>query len=106
MTTVLIVIALVVAFILARLVIPQWLIRRAIRQVTEIFREHYATTDLTAKTHEELHLKREDGSAWVLFGRKDYKKYALTLLIDAGFVQELEDGRLYLLEEKLWQSEA
>ncbi len=89
--------------ILAFFILPQWRIRRAIRQVIEIFREYEANRPSTAKTLEQLGLRQERGGLLVLFRRRDYKKLALDILIRAQAIQQIEDGRLYLLEEELWQ---
>ena len=43
------------------------------------------------------------GVLMLLFGRRDYKKYALDALVKTGTVQPVEDGRLHLLEERVLQ---
>ena len=86
--------------LVAVFVIPQWLIRHAVRKVIRIFRKHNATDVKNAKTGDELGLGplsiRER-----MFRLRDYKPYALTVLMRAEIVQQTEGGKLYLLEDKL-----
>jgi len=103
MGNILLILVLVVLFILALFILPQWRMRRAIRQVVETFRKNDTTQPSTAKTLEQLGLGQEKAGSFALFRRKDYKIFALDILIRAQAVQQLEDGRLYLLEEKLWR---
>jgi len=81
-------------------VIPGWRLGRAIRQVIQIFRKHNAISVKNARTDSELGL-RPLGILERMFRLRDYKPYALTVMIKAGVVQQTEDGRLYLSEEKL-----
>lgn len=87
----------------ALLVIPQWRLRRAIPQVIRIFRNYNAVDIKNAKTEEELGFKRQSMIEG-MFGRRDYKPYALTALIRMEIIQMTEDGKLYLSEEKLADS--
>ena len=86
--------------LLALLVIPRWLMRRAGRQVIEIFRKHNAIDSKTARTVDELGL-RPPGMWERMMRRRDYKPHALNALMQGGVIQVTEDGRLYLSEEKL-----
>jgi len=76
--------------------------RRAIFKVIEIFYQHNALGIKGAKTLHELGLERPD-----FFQRmtkpRDYKQYALQILIKRGIILENEDGRVYLAEERLDQ---
>jgi hypothetical protein len=54
----------------------------------------------SAKTLRELGLERPDFFQRMT-RRRDYKQNALQILIKRGFISEREDGRLYVLEEKL-----
>ena len=76
--------------------------RRAIFKVIEIFYQHNALGIKGAKTLHELGLERPD-----FFQRmtkpRDYKQYALQILIKRGIIFENEDGRLYMVEERLDQ---
>ena len=73
------------------------------RQVVEIFRENNALHPSTAKTPEQLGLRRQEGALSSIFRGRDYKLYALNFLLRAQIVQQLDDGRLYLQEDKLSQ---
>ncbi len=81
-------------------IIPRWRLKRAIRQVIDIFREHNAVSAKNAKTIDELGL-RPRGLMERMLRTRDYKPYALTALMNAGVVKTTEDGKLYLSEEKL-----
>lgn len=76
--------------------------RRAIFKVIEIFYQHNALGIKGAKTLHELGLERPD-----FFQRmtkpRDYKQYALQILIKRGIILESEDGKVYLAEERLDQ---
>ncbi len=92
---------LALVFFVAVFILPQWRIRRAIRQVVKIFLEHGATRPSSAETPQQLGFALDRGVLLSLFSKRDYKKYALDALLKAGTVQRVEDGRLYLLEEKV-----
>ncbi len=76
--------------------------RRAIHKVIEIFYQHNALRVNDAKTLEEIGLKKPDFAQRIMRGR-DYKQYALQILVKRGVVNVTEDGRLYLVEDKLDQ---
>ncbi len=82
------------------LYIRTFLTRRAIFKVVEIFYQHNALEMNSAKTLYELGLERPD-----FFQRmsrlRDYKQNALQILMKEGIILESEDGRLYMVEEKL-----
>ncbi len=84
------------------LYIRAFLTRRAIFKVIEIFYQQNAVGIDGAKTLHELWLERPD-----FFQRmtrpRDYKQYALQILIKRGIIVENEDGRVYLAEERLDQ---
>lgn len=84
-------------------VIPGWRLKRAIRQVIQIFRKHNATDAKNAKTDTELGLKPRPMLERMM-SLRDYKPYALTVLIRAGVVRQTEEGKFYLSEEKLMAS--
>jgi hypothetical protein len=97
----------VVLFFIALLVIgglvSRWRMKRAMRQVILIFREHTATSSRNAKTIDELGLSPR-GMMGGMFRGRDYKQYALSLLMRSEIIQATEDGRLYLSEDKLLAS--
>ena len=76
--------------------------RRSISKVVEIFRQHNALGISDAKTVEELGLEKPDFVKRVVRGR-DFRQYALQILIKRGVIYVTEDGRLYMLENKLDQ---
>jgi hypothetical protein len=82
------------------LYIRTFLTRRAILKVVEIFYQHNALEMNSAKTLHELGLERPDFFQKMV-RRRDYKQSALQILIKRGIISENEDGRLYLVEEKL-----
>ena len=103
MNEVLIIILLVIILLASMLFIPQWRLKRAIPQVVRIFREMNALDMKNAKTIDELGL-RPKGMMEQMFKRRDYKQYALTVLMQTGIIQTTEDGKLYLSEEMLSES--
>lgn len=76
--------------------------RRAMFKVIEIFRQHNALGISDAKTLQELGLERPDFVQRIVRGR-DFKQYALQILIKRGIICVTEDGRLYMVENKLDQ---
>jgi hypothetical protein len=102
-TTVIAIIVIFVLLILALFIIPRWRLKRAIRQVIQIFRNSSATDFKNAKTADELGLRpptmREE-----IFHSRDYKPYALSALIRAEIIQRTEGGKLYLSEDRLMSS--
>ena len=76
--------------------------RRAIFQVIEIFRQHNALRINDAKTLQELGLEKPDFARRIMRGR-DFRQYALQILIKRGVIYVTEDGRLYMVEDKLDQ---
>ncbi|MCK4793903.1 MAG: hypothetical protein KAV87_59805 [Desulfobacteraceae bacterium] len=94
-------VALIIVFMLLALIIfPQWLMKRAIRQVIRILWEHNAFGIDNSKTIDELAL-RPLGIPERLFRGRDYKQYALKALMRAAIIQTTQEGRLCLSEEKL-----
>ncbi len=79
------------------------LTRRAIFKVIDIFYRHQALGTKSAKTRQELGLERPDFLQRMMKPR-DYKQYALQVLIKREIVVEDEEGRLSLVEERLDQN--
>jgi hypothetical protein len=77
--------------------------KRAFFKVIGIFYQHEALGMNDAKTLRELGLERPDFVQRMMRPR-DYKQYALQILIKRGMVSVTEDGKLYLVEDKLDQS--
>jgi len=98
--TILIIVLLFIVLLVAMFIIPRWRLKRAIRQIIDIFREHNAVSAKNAKTIDELGL-RPRGLMERMLRTRDYKPYALEALVKAQIIQTTENGRLYLSEEKL-----
>jgi hypothetical protein len=101
--TILITILIFAVLLAAIFLIPAWRLRRAIRQVIQIFRRYNATDVKNAKTDDELGL-RPKPILQRMMSLRDYKPYALTVLIRAEVVQQTQEGKLYLAEDKLMVS--
>ena len=79
------------------------LTRRAIFKVIEIFYQHHALSMKDAKTRHELGLDRPDFFQKMVKLR-DYKQSALQILLKREIILEDEEGRLYMVEERLDQN--
>ena len=82
------------------LYIRTFLTRRAIFKVIEIFYQHKALGINSAKTLHQLGLERPDFLQRMTKPR-NYKQNALQILIKRGIILGDEDGRFYMIEEKL-----
>jgi hypothetical protein len=91
---------LIIVLLLAMFVVPQMMIRRAIKQVIRIFRKNNALGSRNAMSAEELGLQQK-GMFERMMRPRDYKPRALQFLMQHEIVQMTEDGKLYLLEDKL-----
>jgi hypothetical protein len=92
-------ILILILLIIVALAISNFMMRRAIMKVIRILREGDALTPETARTAEELGIKRNlllQLKIW-----RDFKPAALNLLITANVVLMTEDGRIFLSEENL-----
>jgi len=78
------------------------LTRRAILKVMDIFYQHHALGMKGAKSRHELGLNHPDFLQRMMKPR-DYKQYALQILIKREIILEDEEGRLYMVEERLDQ---
>jgi hypothetical protein len=73
---------------------------RAVKQVVTIFERNNALDVRSAKTIDELRLKPPTFLQGM--GRmRDFKPYALQILMNAEVVCQTDGGRLYLLQDKL-----
>ena len=79
------------------------LLKRAIKQVVNAFREHDATGIRSAKTVAELELAPKSFFRRQM-GLRDYKPHALQLLMSNDIIRATRDGKLYLSEDKLADS--
>ena len=76
--------------------------KRALFKVLGIFCQHGALGIRDAKTLRELGLESPDFFQKMVRPR-DYKQYALQILIKRGMVSVTEDGKLFLVEDNLDQ---
>ena len=91
---------LIILFLVVIVFLPMLLNKRAVIQVIKIFKEHGALDAESAKTLVELKLTKPSFKDRMLRFR-DYKPAAVESLIQVGVVQATEDGRVFLLEERL-----
>ena len=94
------IVLLIILFLVTIVFLPMLLNKRAVMQVIHIFKEHGAIDAESAKSIMELKLTKPTLKDRMMRFR-DYKPAALESLIQVGVVQGTEDGRLFLLEEKL-----
>ena len=98
--TVLLILLIMVLAIFGFFVLPQIRLRRAVKQVVAIFERNDALDVRSAKTIDELRLRPRTFLQGL--GRiRDFKPYALQILMDARIVCQTDGGRLYLLQDKL-----
>ena len=90
----------VILAILGFLVLPRIRIGRAVRQVVANFERNNALDVRSAKTIDELGLKPPTFLQGMLRIR-DFKPYALQILMHTEVVRETDGGRLYLAQDKL-----
>lgn len=94
------VLLIIILVILGLFVLPRMRVRRAIKQVVAVFERNNAFDVRSARTLEELRLRPRTFLEGI--GRmRDYKPYALQILMDARIVCQTDGGRLYLLQDKL-----
>ena len=86
--------------LLASFAISGLLARRAMYQVIDKFCHYDALQASKAKTAEEFGLAPRDFFQR-LFRPRDYKPYAVRFLKKAGAIRMTQEGKLYLVEEKL-----
>ena len=100
-------IVIIIGILLVLVGISLWLSRifmaRAIRSLIGTLREARATTSATARTAEELDL-RPRSTLRDFHVLRDYRPYALQILMRAGVVEVTEDGKLFLSQERLAMS--
>jgi len=85
------------------LFVRSFLTKRAIFKVVKIFYQHNALGMKDAKTLNELGLERPDFVQRMMKPR-DYKQYAIQILLKRGVIHVNQDGKLYMVEEELDQN--
>jgi hypothetical protein len=87
-------------FLVATLVVPQFFLRRSVRDVVRMFRAHNASDPASAKPLDVLGFSQR-GIMENVFRGRDYKPNALNILVRSQIVIMTEDERYYLSEETL-----
>ena len=103
MNDILVIALIIIAIIAGMLGIPYLMMRRAVGHVIKIFQRNNALDAKTAKTIDELGLSPRT-MLQNMFRTRDYKPQALNFLMKGEIIQITEDGKLYLLEERLGAS--
>jgi len=97
-TNALFILLVVILAILGFFVLPRLRIRRAVDQVVAIFERNNAVDVRSAKTVDELGLRSPtflDG----MMRMRDFKPYALQILMQTEVVRQTDGGRLYLAQD-------
>lgn len=92
---------LLVLFIMGVYVIPNWRFKRTARQVVAIFRQNGAINPHGAKTLEDLGFQTQRSFLEQLLKGRDFRMYAIQAMLKGQIVQATEDGRFYLLEDRI-----
>jgi hypothetical protein len=98
-----IIIALIIILLLGMWFLPRIFIKRAINQVIDIMRRNNAVNPKNAKTVEELGLQPRTMLEGMMRLR-DYKPRALQYLMYSEIIQQADDDKIYLSEEKLQET--
>jgi hypothetical protein len=98
--TALFILLIIMLAILGFFVLPRIRIKRAVSQVVAIFERNSALDARSAKTIDELGLRPPTFLEGMLRMR-DFKPYALQILMNTEVVRQTDGGRLYLSQDKL-----
>lgn len=96
----LIVVIIIIVGLAVGLLAPQLLLRRAASQVIKIFLKQNIANPQSARMPEELNLQQQS-YVQRMVSLRDYKPAALDMLVKAGIIISMEDGKLYLSEQEL-----
>ncbi len=88
-------------FLLAIFVVLPWRVKRSANKVVRTLRENGATNAKHAISVELLKIRPR---SMFTLRPKDFKKEGLDLLLKTGIVQLTEEGKLFLVEERLFKS--
>jgi len=99
-TTALFILLLVILAVLGFWVLPRMRIKQAINQVVAIFEHNNALDVRSARTIDELGL-RPPTFLESMIRMRDFKPYALQILMKTEVVLETDGGRLYLSQDRL-----
>jgi hypothetical protein len=98
--TVLFILLIIILAILGFWVLPRIRIKRAVNQVLAIFERKNALDATSARTIDELGLRPRTFLEGI--GRiRDFRPYALQVLMQSDVIRQTDGGRLYLLQDKL-----
>jgi len=98
-TNALFILLIVILAILGFFVLPRIRIRRAVDQVVAIFWRNKALDVRSAKTIDELGL-RPPTFVEGMMRMRDFKPYALQILMHTEVVRQTDGGRLYLAQDR------
>jgi hypothetical protein len=96
------IILLVILLLALSFFMSRFLMKRAIYDVIKRFRASNSLEEATAKAAEEMGIRRQGLLSFKVM--RDYKPMALQALMRAEVVRTTEDGKLYLHEETLRQT--
>ena len=99
-TSALFIVLIAILAILGFFVLPRIRIKRAINQVVALFERNSALDARSAKTVDELGLTPPTFLEGMLRMR-DFKPYALQILMKADVILQTDSGRLYLAQDRL-----
>jgi hypothetical protein len=99
-TTALFILLIIILAVLGLWVLPRMRIKRAVNQVVAIFERNNALDARSAKTVDELGL-RPPTFLQGMMRLRDFKPYALQILLNADVIHQTDGGRLYLSQDKL-----
>ena len=102
-TRVIIILILILILLLALAFVgSNFMMRRALKAVIKMFRKGDALSPETAKFAEDLGFKKK--SFLQFKALRDYKPTAMNILMRAEVIQTTEDGKVYLSEDRLLQT--
>ena len=99
-TTALFILLIIILAVLGLWVLPRIRIKRAVNQVVAIFERNNALDARSAKTIDELGL-RPPTFLQGMMRIRDFKPYALQILMRAEVIRQTDGGRLYLSQDRL-----
>ena len=99
-TNAIFILLIIVVAILGFFVLPRIRVRRAVDQVVAIFERSNALDVRSARTIDELGLRPPSFLEGMLRMR-DFKPYALQILMRAEVIRQTDGGRLYLSQDRL-----
>jgi hypothetical protein len=94
--SIILIVLIVLLFLTVSFTISRYLLTRAMRNVVQIFREHQAVDDTSARTKAELGLESGGISSFL-----DYKPTAFRVLLRSGIIQISRDAKRFFLSEQL-----